>query len=70
MEEDVAEPALPEDAPELLMSLDFVLVALDEPELAGLLVPILPQAARAKTHAKGMIQFFMKNSLKKRKETA
>ncbi len=53
------------DAPELLMSLDLELVA---PELEVLLVPMLPQAARAKTHAKGMIQFFMKNSLKERKE--
>jgi hypothetical protein len=58
------------DAPELLMSLDLELVAPDDPELEGLLVPILPQAARAKTHAKGMIQFFMKYSLKERKETA
>lgn len=53
------------------MSLDLELVApVEEPELEGLLVPILPQAARAKTHAKGMIQFFMKNSLKEIEETA
>jgi hypothetical protein len=57
------------DPPELLISLDLELVAPDdEPELEGLLVPMLPQAARAKTHAKGMIQFFMKDSLKVRKE--
>jgi hypothetical protein len=62
------------EPPELLESEDFELDApelpVEEPELEGLLVPILPQAARAKTHAKGMIQFFMKNSLKERKETA
>ena len=56
------------EAPELLISLDLELVAPEEPELEVLLVPMLPQAARAKTHAKGMIQFFMKNSLKERKE--
>lgn len=54
---------------ELLMSLDLELVApLDEPELEDLPPPILPQAARAKTHAIGMIHFFIKNSLKERKE--
>jgi hypothetical protein len=67
-----AVPDTPEDleldAPELLMSLDLELVAPDDPELEGLLVPILPQAARAKTHAKGMIQFFMKDSLKKERK--
>jgi hypothetical protein len=62
------------EPPALLESEDFELDApellAEEPELAGLLVPMLPQAARAKTHAKGMIQFFMKNSLKEIKETA
>lgn len=58
------------EAPELPMSLDLELVVPEEPELEGLLVPMLPQAARANTHAKGMIQFFMKNSLKEIEETA
>jgi hypothetical protein len=69
----VAAPAgsliLVPEPPELLMSLDLELVVpADAPELEDLPVPMLPQAARAKTHAKGMIQFFMKNSLKERKE--
>jgi hypothetical protein len=64
--------AAPEpDAPVLLVpliSLDLLEVA-DEPELEVLPEPlILPQAASAKTHATGTIQFFMKNSLKKIKE--
>lgn len=49
-------------------SIDLELVLLPELEVPLLLVPILPQAARAKTHAKGMIQFFIKDSLKKERK--
>lgn len=65
----VAASDAPEDAPEEVLDLELMeLPLLPELEVPLLPVPMLPQAARAKTHAKGMIQFFMKNSLKERKE--